>query len=61
MSDTLPHFYQRLTLSKEDARKLADETHEICGIVDGEVRVAQLSTQNQLVQGTIKPKEEDSE
>ena len=52
MSDTLPHFYQRrlarmLTLSKEDARKIADETHEICGIVDGTVR--------------IKPKEEDCE
>ena len=47
MSDTLPHFYQRLTLSIEDAKKIADETHVICGIVDGTVR--------------IKPKEEDSE
>jgi hypothetical protein len=47
MSDTLPHSYQRLTLSKEDALKLAAETHEICGIVDGTVR--------------IKPKEEDCE
>ncbi len=47
MSDTLPHFYQRLTLSKEDALKLAAETHVISGIVDGTVR--------------IKPKEEDSE
>lgn len=47
MSDTLPHFYQRLTLSIEDAKKIAAETHVICGIVDGTVR--------------IKPKEEDSE
>ena len=47
MSDTLPHFYQRLTLSIEDARKIADETHVICGIVGGEIR--------------IKPKEEDCE
>lgn len=48
MSDnTLPHYFQRLTLSKEDALKLAAETHVICGIVDGEVR--------------IKPKEEDCE
>ena len=39
MSDTLPHFYQRLTLSKEDALKLAAATHVICGIVDGEVRI----------------------
>ena len=39
MSDTLPHFNQRLTLSKEDALKLAAETHVICGIVDGEVRI----------------------
>ena len=48
MSDnTLPHFYQRVSLSKEDALKLAAETHVICGIVDGTVR--------------IKPKEEDCE
>ena len=48
MSDnTLPHYFQRLTLSIEDARKIADETHVICGIVDGTVR--------------IKPKEEDNE
>ena len=40
MSDnTLPHYFQRLTLSKEDALKLAAETHVICGIVDGEVRI----------------------
>jgi len=47
MSETLPTFYQRLTLSKEDALKLATETHVISGIVDGTVR--------------IKPKEEDCE
>lgn len=39
MSDTLPHSYQRLTLSKEDALKLAAETHVICGIVGGEIRI----------------------
>ena len=39
MSDTLPHYFQRLTLSIEDARKIADETHVICGIVDGKVRI----------------------
>ena len=47
MENTLPNFYQRLTLNIEDARKIAAETHVICGIVDGEVR--------------IKPKEEDCE
>ena len=47
MENTLPHFYQRLTLNIEDARKIADETHVISGIVDGTVR--------------IKPKEEDCE
>ena len=47
MENTLPHYFQRLTLSKEDALKLAAETHVICGIVDGTVR--------------IKPKEEDCE
>lgn len=40
MSDnTLPHFYQRLTLDIEDAKKIAAETHVICGIVDGEIRI----------------------
>ena len=42
-----PDYYQRLSLSKEDALKLAAETHVICGIVGGEIR--------------IKPKEERTE
>ena len=39
MENTLPHYFQRLTLSIEDARKIAAETHVISGIVDGEVRI----------------------
>ena len=40
MSDhTPPHYFQPLFLSEEDARKIAAETHVICGIVDGKVRI----------------------
>ncbi len=44
--NNLPHYYQRLALSEDDARKIAAGTHVICGIVDRKIR--------------IKAKEEDS-